>query len=79
MTSTYDKTLMCVIDEKTRLIYQAALERYLQVKFFTEIFLKIDSESLTHYLRIVRQVDRHPRSNDMEPCFMSIYRNLVCQ
>ena len=29
LTSTFDETLMCVLDEKTRLIYQAALDRYL--------------------------------------------------
>ena len=29
LTSTFEQTLMCVIDEKTRLIYQAALDRYL--------------------------------------------------
>jgi O-acetyl-ADP-ribose deacetylase (regulator of RNase III) len=29
LTSTFDQTLMCVIDEKTGLIYQAALDRYL--------------------------------------------------
>jgi O-acetyl-ADP-ribose deacetylase (regulator of RNase III) len=29
LTSTLDETLMCVVDEKTRLIYQAALERYM--------------------------------------------------
>jgi O-acetyl-ADP-ribose deacetylase len=29
LTSTFEETLMCVIDEKTRLIYQAALDRYL--------------------------------------------------
>ena len=29
LMSTFEETLMCVIDEKTRLIYQAALDRYL--------------------------------------------------
>jgi hypothetical protein len=29
LMSTFDETLMCVLDEKTRLIYQAALDRYL--------------------------------------------------
>ena len=29
LTSTFDETLMCVMDERTRLIYQAALDRYL--------------------------------------------------
>ena len=29
LTSTFDETLMCVVDEKTRLIYQAALDRYM--------------------------------------------------
>jgi len=29
LTSTFDETLMCVIDEKTRLIYQRTLDRYL--------------------------------------------------
>jgi O-acetyl-ADP-ribose deacetylase (regulator of RNase III) len=29
LTSTFDETLICVLDEKTRLIYQAALDRYL--------------------------------------------------
>ena len=29
LTSTFDQTLMCVMDERTRLIYQAALDRYL--------------------------------------------------
>jgi O-acetyl-ADP-ribose deacetylase (regulator of RNase III) len=29
LSSTFEKTLMCVIDEKTGLIYQAALDRYL--------------------------------------------------
>ena len=29
LTSTFDETLMCVLEEKTRLIYQAALDRYL--------------------------------------------------
>ena len=29
LTSTFEETLMCVVDEKTRLIYQAALDRYL--------------------------------------------------
>ena len=38
LTSTLQETLMCVIDEKTRLIYQAALERYLQVKFLQKYF-----------------------------------------
>lgn len=28
LTSTFDQTLMCVMDERTRLIYQAALDRY---------------------------------------------------
>ena len=29
LTSTFEETLMCVMDEKTRLVYQAALDRYL--------------------------------------------------
>lgn len=29
LTSTYEDTLMCVVDEKARLIYQAALDRYM--------------------------------------------------
>jgi len=29
LTSTFEETLMCVLDEKTRLIYQAALDRHL--------------------------------------------------
>ena len=29
LTSTFEETLMCVVDEKTRLIYQAALDRYM--------------------------------------------------
>ena len=29
LTSTFEETLMCVIDEKTRLIYQRTLDRYL--------------------------------------------------
>ena len=29
LTSTFEQTLMCVVDEKTRLIYQAALDRYM--------------------------------------------------
>ena len=29
LTSTFEQTLMCVIDEKTRLVYQAALDRYM--------------------------------------------------
>jgi O-acetyl-ADP-ribose deacetylase (regulator of RNase III) len=29
LTSTFDEILMCVMDEKTKLIYQAALDRYL--------------------------------------------------
>ena len=29
LTSTFEETLMCVVDEKTRLMYQAALDRYL--------------------------------------------------
>jgi len=29
LTSTFYDTLMCVLDEKTRLTYQAALDRYL--------------------------------------------------
>ena len=29
LTSTFDQTMMCFIDERTRLIYQAALNRYL--------------------------------------------------
>ena len=29
LTSTFDETLMCVMDEKTRLLYQTALDRYL--------------------------------------------------
>ena len=29
LTSTIDETLMCVMDERTRLIYQAAQDRYL--------------------------------------------------
>jgi O-acetyl-ADP-ribose deacetylase (regulator of RNase III) len=29
LTSTFEETLMCVIDEKTRLIYQCALDSYL--------------------------------------------------
>ena len=29
LTSTFEQTLMCVMDEKTRLIYQAALDRYM--------------------------------------------------
>ena len=28
LTSPFEETLMCVIDEKTRLIYQASLDRY---------------------------------------------------
>ena len=28
LTSTFDETLMCVMDEKTRLIYQDSLDRY---------------------------------------------------
>tara|TARA_B110000971_G_scaffold181680_1_gene188543 strand:+ start:60 stop:614 length:555 start_codon:yes stop_codon:yes gene_type:complete len=28
LTSTFEETLICVIDEKTRLIYQASLDRY---------------------------------------------------
>ena len=29
LTSTFDETLICVLDDKTRLVYQAALDRYL--------------------------------------------------
>jgi len=29
LTSTFEETLMCVVEEKTRLIYQAALDRYM--------------------------------------------------
>ena len=29
---------MCVMDDKTRLIYQAALDRYLSAKFLQKIF-----------------------------------------
>ena len=29
LTSTFENTLLCVIDDKTRLIYQAALDRYM--------------------------------------------------
>jgi len=29
LTSTFENTLLCVIDDKTRLIYQAAIDRYL--------------------------------------------------
>ena len=29
LMSTFEETLMCVMDEKTRLLYQAALDRYL--------------------------------------------------
>ena len=29
LMSTFEETLMCVIDEKARLIYQAAIDRYL--------------------------------------------------
>jgi len=29
LTSTFEQTLMCVVDEKTRLVYQAALDRYM--------------------------------------------------
>jgi hypothetical protein len=29
LTSSFDETLMCVIDERIRLIYQAALDRCL--------------------------------------------------
>ena len=29
LTRTFESTLMCVVDEKTRLIYQAALDRYM--------------------------------------------------
>ena len=29
LTSTFEETLMCVVDEKTRLIYQAALDRFM--------------------------------------------------
>jgi O-acetyl-ADP-ribose deacetylase (regulator of RNase III) len=29
LTSTFEETLMCVMDERTRLIYQAALDHYL--------------------------------------------------
>jgi len=28
LTSTFDETLMCVMDEATRLIYQGALDRH---------------------------------------------------
>jgi len=34
LTSTFDQTWMCVIDEKTRLMYQAALDSYSQVTAF---------------------------------------------
>ena len=29
LTSTFENTLLCVIDDKTMLIYQAAIDRYL--------------------------------------------------
>ena len=29
LTSTFEQTSMCVVEEKTRLIYQAALDRYM--------------------------------------------------
>ena len=29
LTSTFEQTLMCAMDEETRLIYQAALDRYM--------------------------------------------------
>jgi len=29
LTNTFENTLLCVIDDKTRLIYQAAIDRYL--------------------------------------------------
>jgi O-acetyl-ADP-ribose deacetylase (regulator of RNase III) len=29
LMSTFEETLMCVMDEKTRLLYQTALDRYL--------------------------------------------------
>ena len=29
LTSTFEETFMCVMDEETRLIYQGALDRYL--------------------------------------------------
>ena len=29
LTSTFEQTFMCVMDEETRLIYQGALDRYL--------------------------------------------------
>ena len=29
LTSTFEQTLMCVIDESTRVVYQGALDRYL--------------------------------------------------
>ena len=38
LTSTFEETLMCVMDDKTRLIYQAALDRYLSAKFLQKIF-----------------------------------------
>ena len=38
LTSTFQETLMCVMDDKTRLIYQSALDRYLSAKFLQKIF-----------------------------------------
>jgi O-acetyl-ADP-ribose deacetylase (regulator of RNase III) len=29
LTSTFEETLMCVMDEATRVVYQGALDRYL--------------------------------------------------
>lgn len=29
LTSTFEETFMCVMDEATRVVYQAALDRYL--------------------------------------------------
>ena len=45
LTSTFDETFMCVTDEKTRLIYQAALDRYCGSNFcwkFFELYLPLN-------------------------------------
>ena len=38
LTSTFDETLMCVLNEEARLIYHGALDRYLWAKFLKNFF-----------------------------------------
>ena len=51
LMSTFEETLMCVMDDKTRLLYQSALDRYPYVKFlqkFFEIYVPLNISTPPH-------------------------------